>query len=93
MLPTDIECYVHDRIEQEIVEATVDRELDLLSSVCIWAIKTLRIDVLRRSRDNPGCCAAMIHGRSKPTNMAMCWAAYAFPRSRCQQRPTKQKAL
>lgn len=47
VLPTDIECYVHDRIEQEIAESTVDRELDLLSRICNWAIKTLRIDVHR----------------------------------------------
>lgn len=43
VMPTDIEEYIHDRIEQEIADATVDRELDLISQVVSWARKTLRI--------------------------------------------------
>jgi hypothetical protein len=41
--PTDIEQYIHDRIDQEIKPATVDRELDLISQVISWTQKTLRI--------------------------------------------------
>jgi hypothetical protein len=33
VLPTDIEEYIHDRLDQEINPATVDRELDLISQV------------------------------------------------------------
>lgn len=43
VLPTDIEEYIHDRLDQDINPATVDRELDLISQVLTWASKTLRI--------------------------------------------------
>jgi hypothetical protein len=43
VLPTDVEEYIHDRLDQEINPATVDRELDLISQVLTWASKTLRI--------------------------------------------------
>ncbi|MCK9520039.1 MAG: hypothetical protein M0R74_13595 [Dehalococcoidia bacterium] len=45
VVPKDIERYVADRLEQEYAPATVDRELDLLSQVVHWAIKTLRIHI------------------------------------------------
>lgn len=43
VLPTDIEEYIHDRLDQEINPATIDRELDLISQVLNWMSKTLRI--------------------------------------------------
>jgi integrase len=43
VLPVDVEEYIHDRLDQEINPATVDRELDLISQVLTWASKTLRI--------------------------------------------------
>ena len=43
VLPTDVEEYIHDRLDQEINPATVDREIDLISQVLTWTTKTLRI--------------------------------------------------
>jgi integrase len=43
VLPTDIEGYIHDRLDQKISPATVDREIDLVSQVITWCTKTLRI--------------------------------------------------
>jgi integrase len=43
VLPTDIEQYIHARLDQEIKPATIDRELDLIAQVVSWARKTLRI--------------------------------------------------
>jgi hypothetical protein len=43
VLPTDVVGYIHDRLDQDINPATVDRELDLISQVLTWATKTLRI--------------------------------------------------
>jgi hypothetical protein len=40
VLPTDVEEYIHDRLDQEINPATVDRELDLISQVLTWSSKT-----------------------------------------------------
>jgi integrase len=45
IVPTDIEAYVVERIEDGISPATVDRELDLFSQVCNWAIQVKRIHV------------------------------------------------
>ena len=45
ILPSDIEAYIVDRIEDGILPATVDRELDLFSQVCNWAINVRRIHV------------------------------------------------
>ncbi len=45
IVPTDIEAYVVERIEDGISPATVDRELDLFSQVCNWAIHVKRIHV------------------------------------------------
>ena len=48
VLPEDINRYVADRLAEEIVApATMDRELDLLSQVITWAMKTLRIHLHR----------------------------------------------
>lgn len=43
VLPTDVEEYIHDRLDQEISPSTIDRELDLISQVITWTKKTLRI--------------------------------------------------
>jgi integrase len=41
-----VESYVHERLDaDDLAPATVDRELDLWSAVCNWAIKVLRIHV------------------------------------------------
>jgi len=45
IVPTDVEAYVVERIEDGISPATVDRELDLFSQVCNWAINVKRIHV------------------------------------------------
>jgi integrase len=46
IVPTDVESYVHERLDaDDLAPATVDRELDLWSAVCNWAIKVLRIHV------------------------------------------------
>jgi integrase len=45
IVPTDIEAYVVERIEDGLSPATVDRELDLFSQVCNWAINVKRIHV------------------------------------------------
>lgn len=48
IVPTDVESYVHERLDADDLEpATVDRELDLWSAVCNWAIKVRRIHVAK----------------------------------------------
>ena len=44
--PTDIHGYIHDRLA-DVAPPTVDREIDLLSQVTSWAMKTLRIELHR----------------------------------------------
>lgn len=48
IVPKDVESYVHERLDaNDLAPATVDRELDLWSAVCNWAIKVLRIHVAK----------------------------------------------
>jgi integrase len=48
IVPTDIESYIHERLDaDDLAPSTVDRELDLWSAVCNWAIKVLRIHVAK----------------------------------------------
>lgn len=41
--PEDIQAYVNDRLDDGVAAATVDRELDHLSSIINWSIKYKRI--------------------------------------------------
>lgn len=48
IVPADVESYVRERLDaDDLAPATVDRELDLWSAVCNWAIKVLRIHVAK----------------------------------------------
>lgn len=43
VMPTDINKYIAERQEEDLAPATIDREIDLLSQVITWSMKTLRI--------------------------------------------------
>lgn len=50
LMPTDINDYINERC-QWVEPSTVDRELDIFSTVCALAMKTWRIEVARSPMD------------------------------------------
>jgi hypothetical protein len=82
--PTDIEEYVHARVEV-VASATADRELDLLSAMFNGAIKTWRYEVPRSPMEGVRCNAGTVAGWRCSGHVATRSYSHAVPGRKAQR--------